>query len=50
MCRPPKPIARSQASQLTGANNAAVPRTMKHIPITGTTRIENAPPVTTPAP
>ena len=33
-----------------GRNSATLPASMKHSPITGTMRTENAPPVTTPVP
>src|SRR5438094_3672873 len=50
MCRPPNPAAMSQFPQAAGPNNAAAPTNMKQIPITGTIRTENAPPVTNPVP
>src|SRR2546430_7655048 len=50
MCRPPKPAARHQFPQAGGPSSAAAPTIMKHSPITGTTRTENAPPVTNPGP
>src|SRR5256886_2628241 len=50
MCRPPKPAARHQFPQAGGPSSAAAPTIMKHSPITGTTRTENAPPVTNPVP
>ena len=50
ICSPPKPAASSQFPHPAGANNPAAPRTIKQIPITGTTLTENMPPVTTPVP
>src|SRR5437870_3487789 len=50
MCRPPNPAAMSQFPHAPGPNSATAPRSMKQIPITGTMRTENAPPVTNPVP
>src|ERR1700722_10203401 len=50
MCNPPKPAARKRFPQCQGQKRATAPNTMKQRPIKGTTRIENAPPVTTPVP
>src|SRR6266550_935387 len=50
MCRPPNPAAMSQLPHAAGPNRAVAPTSMKQIPITGTTRTENAPPVTNPVP
>src|SRR5213594_681723 len=50
MCSPPNPAAISQLPHAAGPNSAAAPATMKHSPITGTIRTENAPPVTNPVP
>src|SRR5216110_71176 len=50
MCRPPNPAAMSQLPHAAGPNSAMAPTSMKQIPITGTTRTENAPPVTNPVP
>src|SRR6266568_4330698 len=50
MCRPPNPAPISQLPHAAGPNSAAAPAAMKHTPITGTTRTENAPPVTNPVP
>src|SRR5438093_1501981 len=50
MCRPPNPEAMSQLAHAAGPNSAAAPTSMKQIPITGTIRTENAPPVTNPVP
>src|SRR2546422_5884052 len=47
---PPNPAAKSQFPQAGGPSSAAAPTSMKHRPITGTTRTENAPPVTKPVP
>src|SRR5580704_13563878 len=49
-CRPPNPAARNVVPQANGQNSATAPSDMKHSPMTGTTRTENAPPVTTPVP
>src|SRR5205807_9527129 len=49
-CSAPKPTARNQLPQDAGENRARAPVTMKQSPITGTTRTEKAPPVTTAAP
>src|SRR3974390_659535 len=46
----PNPAARNQAPQANGQNTATAPTDMKESPITGTTRTEKAPPVTTPVP
>ncbi len=50
MCTPPKPAAKNQLPQAAGPNTANPPRSIKHTPITGTIRTENAPPVIIPAP
>ena len=50
MCRPPNPTAISPFPHAAGPNSAAAPTTIKQIPMTGTIRTENAPPVTNPAP
>jgi hypothetical protein len=50
MCNPPNPAARNALPQVHGQKRATAPRTMKHSPISGTMRMENAPPVTTPVP
>src|SRR5438309_9614828 len=50
MCNPPNPAPSSQLPQAGGPNSAAAPASMKHSPITGTMRTENAPPVTKPGP
>ena len=50
MCRPPKPAAMSVLPQAGGPNSATAPSSMKQMPMIGTTRTENAPPVTTPVP
>src|SRR5580698_3191213 len=49
-CSPPNPTARNVVPQANGQNNATAPSDMKQSPMTGTTRTENAPPVTTPVP
>src|SRR5438034_11043069 len=46
MCRPPNPAAKHQVPQAGGPSRATAPTIMKHSPITGTTRTENAPTVT----
>src|SRR5687767_8614325 len=50
MCRPPNPAAMNASPHAGGVSSAAAPMSMKHTPITGTTRTENVPAVTTPAP
>src|SRR5579872_847270 len=50
MWNPPKPAASRTFPQLAGQNSATAPSTIKQRPINGTTRMENAPPVTTPVP
>src|SRR5947209_7445601 len=50
MCRPPNPAAMTQFPHAAGPNSATAPASMKQIPITGTIRTENAPPVTNPVP
>src|SRR5271170_6889138 len=49
-CNPPNPAARKVVPQVNGQNSATAPSDIKQRPITGTTRTENAPPVTTPVP
>src|SRR5256885_15175639 len=48
--RPPNPAAMHQLPHAGGPNSATSPVSMKHSPMTGTTRTENAPAVATPAP
>ena len=50
MCNAPKPAMRSAVLHDGGAKTAMAPSTVKHAPITGTTRTEKVPPVITPAP
>ena len=50
MWRPPNPAAMSQFAHAAGPNSATAPTSMKQIPMTGTIRTENAPPVTNPVP
>src|SRR5205814_793745 len=49
-CSPPNPAAMKRWPHSTGATNAAAPSSMKHSPISGTTRTDHAPPVATAAP
>src|SRR2546426_7297549 len=50
ICSAPKPTAINQLPQDAGENSARAPANMKQSPITGATRTEQAPPVTTPVP
>src|SRR4051812_26533136 len=50
MCSPPNPAAISQCPHAAGAAKATTPSAMKHKPMSGTTRTENAPPVATAVP
>ena len=50
MCSTPNPNARYQLPHPAGDSSAAAPSPMKHTPMIGTTRTENAPAVTIPAP
>src|SRR3989454_1395894 len=50
ICSAPKPTAINQLPQDAGENRARAPVNMKQSPITGTTRTEKAPPVTTAVP
>jgi len=46
ICTRPNPAAMNRLPQDAGANNAPAPRAIRHMPMIGTARTENAPPVT----
>src|ERR1700722_3044792 len=46
ICTAPNPAAINRLPQEAGAKSAAAPRAIRHIPMMGTARTENAPPVT----
>src|SRR5580658_3536159 len=50
ICSPPKPSASQKSPHAVGAKVAKAPMPRKHVPITGSTGTENAPPVITPVP
>ena len=50
MWSPPKPTAMRALPHAADPSSATAPRTMKQSPMSGTTRTEKAPPVTTPVP
>ena len=50
ICSPPNPPAKNQLNHAGENTNESAPIAMKHTPIMGTTRTENAPAVTMPAP
>src|ERR1700737_1181490 len=49
-CSPPKPPIRSQLPHGSGSSKPTAPRTMKAVPMTGSTLTDHAPAATSPAP